>query len=154
MDTRDDLPKVHYATALDWFVNMCFGFVIASLLQFAAVHFFTKIGSGDFEDSGLDLAAAANDGPRSSDDDDKSDDRVEVDFDQNDDSIVDDDDEEGWRDEGGWMTEDGRAWTKQQQQQPCSGGTGWKLYERKYIDDQVLLCFSNNGDLRLLSACI
>ena len=54
MDTRDDLPKVHYATALDWFVIMCFGFVIGTLLQFAGVHYFTKIGSGEFEDSSED----------------------------------------------------------------------------------------------------
>lgn len=54
MDTRDDLPKVHYATALDWFVIMCFGFVIGTLLQFAGVHYFTKLGSGEFEDSSED----------------------------------------------------------------------------------------------------
>lgn len=60
MDTRDDLPKVHYATALDWFVIMCFGFVIGTLLQFAGVHYFTKIGSGEFEDS-LDLGDCSDD---------------------------------------------------------------------------------------------
>ena len=54
MDTRTDLPKVHYATALDWFVIMCFGFVIGTLLQFASVHYFTKIGSGEFEDQSED----------------------------------------------------------------------------------------------------
>ena len=47
LDTRDALPKVSYATALDWFVIMCFGFVIASLLEVAGVHYFTKIGSGE-----------------------------------------------------------------------------------------------------------
>lgn len=60
MDTRDDLPKVHYATALDWFVIMCFGFVIGTLLQYAGVHYFTKIGSGEFEDS-LDLDDCSDD---------------------------------------------------------------------------------------------
>lgn len=60
MDTRDDLPKVHYATALDWFVIMCFGFVIGTLLQFAGVHYFTKIGSGEFEDS-LELDDCSDD---------------------------------------------------------------------------------------------
>ena len=49
MDTRDDLPKVHYATALDWFVLMCFGFVIATILEYAGVHYFTKIGSGEIQ---------------------------------------------------------------------------------------------------------
>lgn len=47
LDSRDDLPKVSYATALDWFILMCYGFVIASLLEFAGVHYFTKIGSGE-----------------------------------------------------------------------------------------------------------
>lgn len=49
MDARNDVPKVHYATALDWFVIVCFGFVIGTLLQFAGVHYFTKIGSGEME---------------------------------------------------------------------------------------------------------
>ena len=47
MDTRDALPKVSYATALDWFVITCFIFVISSLLEVAGVHYFTKIGSGE-----------------------------------------------------------------------------------------------------------
>ncbi|GIY80015.1 gamma-aminobutyric acid receptor alpha-like [Caerostris extrusa] len=48
LDTKTDLPKVSYPTALDWFVIMCFTFVIATLLEFAGVHYFTKIGSGEF----------------------------------------------------------------------------------------------------------
>ncbi|KAG1666855.1 Gamma-aminobutyric acid receptor subunit alpha-6 [Nymphon striatum] len=47
LDSRNDLPKVHYATAMDWFVVMSFLFVIATLLEFAGVHYFTKIGSGE-----------------------------------------------------------------------------------------------------------
>ena len=47
LDTRNDLPKVPYATALDCFVILCFGFVLASLLEFAGVHYFTKSGSGE-----------------------------------------------------------------------------------------------------------
>lgn len=47
LDTRDDLPKVQYATALDWFILMSYGFVIGSLLEFAGVHYFTKHGSGE-----------------------------------------------------------------------------------------------------------
>ncbi|XP_064109810.1 gamma-aminobutyric acid receptor subunit alpha-2-like [Macrobrachium nipponense] len=47
LDSRTDLPKVHYATALDWFILMSFGYCIATLLQFACVHFFTKVGSGE-----------------------------------------------------------------------------------------------------------
>ncbi|KAI1286118.1 Gamma-aminobutyric acid receptor subunit alpha-6 [Halotydeus destructor] len=47
MDTRTDLPKVSYPTALDWFVIMCFSFVSSTLLEFASVHYFTKIGFGE-----------------------------------------------------------------------------------------------------------
>lgn len=55
LDTKTDLPKVSYPTALDWFVIMCFTFVIATLLEFAGVHYFTKIGYGEFPvETGLD----------------------------------------------------------------------------------------------------
>ncbi|KAF4530698.1 hypothetical protein B566_EDAN004937 [Ephemera danica] len=48
LDSRKDLPKVRYATALDWFLLMSFGYCIATLLEFAGVHYFTKvIGSGE-----------------------------------------------------------------------------------------------------------
>ncbi|CAG2109769.1 unnamed protein product [Medioppia subpectinata] len=36
-----------YATALDWFTIMCFLFVVFTLLEFAGVHFFTKVGTGE-----------------------------------------------------------------------------------------------------------
>ena len=48
MDARGDLPKVAYPTALDWFVLKCYVFVIASLLEFAGVHYFTKVGTGEY----------------------------------------------------------------------------------------------------------
>ena len=52
IDNRVDLPKVSYSTALDYFVGMCFAFVLASIIQFSGVHFFTKQGSGEmFPDS-------------------------------------------------------------------------------------------------------
>ena len=52
IDNRVDLPKVSYSTALDYFVAMCFAFVLASIIQFSGVHFFTKQGSGEtFPDS-------------------------------------------------------------------------------------------------------
>ena len=44
MDSRSDLPKVHYATALDWFIICSFLYCIASILEFAGVHYFTKVG--------------------------------------------------------------------------------------------------------------
>lgn len=43
MDTRDDLPAVPYATALDVFITVCFAFVIGAMLEFAGVHYFTKV---------------------------------------------------------------------------------------------------------------
>lgn len=49
MDAREDVPQVPYATALDWFIVMCFGFVIASCLEFAGVHYFTKRGFGEIQ---------------------------------------------------------------------------------------------------------
>ena len=42
-NSRTDLPKVSYATSLDWFILMTFAYCIASLIQFAAVHYFTKV---------------------------------------------------------------------------------------------------------------
>lgn len=47
LDSRTDLPKVKYALALDWFLLMCFFYCIATLLEFAGVHYFTKVGSGE-----------------------------------------------------------------------------------------------------------
>ncbi|XP_018579320.1 gamma-aminobutyric acid receptor subunit alpha-2 isoform X1 [Anoplophora glabripennis] len=47
LDSRTDLPKVRYATALDWFLFMSFFYCIATLLEFAGVHYFTKVGSGE-----------------------------------------------------------------------------------------------------------
>lgn len=52
IDNRRDLPKVSYSTALDYFLGMSFAFVLATIIQFAGVHFFTKNGSGElFHDS-------------------------------------------------------------------------------------------------------
>ncbi|XP_061164588.1 gamma-aminobutyric acid receptor alpha-like [Saccostrea echinata] len=47
LDTRDELPRVSYATALDLYVSMCFIFVLSTLVQFAIVHLFTKRGHSD-----------------------------------------------------------------------------------------------------------
>ena len=49
IDNRNDLPKVSYSTALDIFVAVCFVFVLATVIQFAGVHFFTKHGSGEIQ---------------------------------------------------------------------------------------------------------
>ena len=47
IDNKRDLPKVSYSTALDYFVATCFVFVVATVTQFAGVHFFTKFDSGE-----------------------------------------------------------------------------------------------------------
>ncbi len=47
IDNRQDLPKVSYSTALDYFVAVNFVFVLATVIQFAGVHFFTKHGFGE-----------------------------------------------------------------------------------------------------------
>ena len=65
MDSRSDLPKVQYATALDWFIICSFLYCMATILEFAGVHYFTKVGSG--ETFGSDTGAEAEEIP--SDDD-------------------------------------------------------------------------------------
>jgi gamma-aminobutyric acid receptor subunit alpha len=42
-DIRNYTAVVSYLTALDWFVIMAYAFLLASLLQFAFVHYFTKV---------------------------------------------------------------------------------------------------------------
>ena len=37
------LNQVHYATALDWFIICSFLYCMASILEFAGVHYFTKV---------------------------------------------------------------------------------------------------------------
>ncbi|DAA28696.1 TPA: gamma-aminobutyric acid receptor subunit alpha-4 [Bos taurus] len=37
------LPKVSYATAMDWFIAVCFAFVFSALIEFAAVNYFTNV---------------------------------------------------------------------------------------------------------------
>lgn len=59
LDSRTDLPKVRYATALDWFLLMSFFYCIATLLEFAGVHYFTKVSSLFFTASSLFLSVYA-----------------------------------------------------------------------------------------------
>lgn len=64
LDSRTDLPKVRYATALDWFLLMSFFYCIATLLEFAGVHYFTKVGSGEIpvdEDDWEDCTTESDD---------------------------------------------------------------------------------------------
>ncbi|MPC41889.1 Gamma-aminobutyric acid receptor alpha-like [Portunus trituberculatus] len=47
LEARTDLPKVSYSTALDLFVWLSYGFIFATIIEFAFVHLFTKVGSGE-----------------------------------------------------------------------------------------------------------
>uniref|UniRef100_A0A3P8WC52 Gamma-aminobutyric acid type A receptor subunit alpha6a n=1 Tax=Cynoglossus semilaevis TaxID=244447 RepID=A0A3P8WC52_CYNSE len=40
ISARQSLPKVAYATAMDWFIAVCFAFVASALVEFAAVNYF------------------------------------------------------------------------------------------------------------------
>lgn len=47
LEARANLPKVTYPTALDHFIFLSFGFIFATIVQFAFVHYFTKYGFGE-----------------------------------------------------------------------------------------------------------
>lgn len=47
LESRSDLPRVSYTTALDIYIAVAFVFVLATMVQFAAVHNFTKHGYGE-----------------------------------------------------------------------------------------------------------
>jgi gamma-aminobutyric acid receptor subunit alpha len=57
MDSRTDLPKVGYATAMDWFLLMSFFYCVAALLECAAVHYFTKASTGVCRSRALEKSA-------------------------------------------------------------------------------------------------
>uniref|UniRef100_S4R993 Gamma-aminobutyric acid type A receptor subunit alpha6a n=1 Tax=Petromyzon marinus TaxID=7757 RepID=S4R993_PETMA len=42
ISARGSLPKVSYATAMDWFIAVSFAFVFSALIEFAAVNYFTN----------------------------------------------------------------------------------------------------------------
>uniref|UniRef100_UPI00358E969F gamma-aminobutyric acid receptor subunit alpha-2-like n=1 Tax=Myxine glutinosa TaxID=7769 RepID=UPI00358E969F len=42
ISARNSLPKVAYATAMDWFIAVCYAFVFLALIEFATVNYFTK----------------------------------------------------------------------------------------------------------------
>ncbi|XP_059377958.1 gamma-aminobutyric acid receptor subunit alpha-6-like [Carassius carassius] len=43
ISARHSLPKVSYATAMDWFIAVCFAFVFSALIEFAAVNYLTNV---------------------------------------------------------------------------------------------------------------
>ncbi|XP_039251861.1 gamma-aminobutyric acid receptor subunit alpha-2-like [Styela clava] len=42
ISTRQSFPKVSYATALDWYISVCFAFCFAALIEFASVNYFER----------------------------------------------------------------------------------------------------------------
>ncbi|XP_076347804.1 gamma-aminobutyric acid receptor alpha-like isoform X2 [Tachypleus tridentatus] len=48
LESRNDLPRVSYCTALDYYVAISFFFVFATITEFAVVHYYTKVGSGEY----------------------------------------------------------------------------------------------------------
>ncbi|KAG5262136.1 hypothetical protein AALO_G00292600 [Alosa alosa] len=42
ISARNSLPKVAYATAMDWFIAVCYAFTFSALIEFATVNYFTK----------------------------------------------------------------------------------------------------------------
>ncbi|XP_069027689.1 gamma-aminobutyric acid receptor subunit alpha-6a [Embiotoca jacksoni] len=43
ISARQSLPKVAYATAMDWFISVCFAFVASALIEFAAVNYLATL---------------------------------------------------------------------------------------------------------------
>ncbi|XP_061542574.1 gamma-aminobutyric acid receptor subunit alpha-6a isoform X2 [Phycodurus eques] len=43
ISARQSLPKVAYATAMDWFIAVCFAFVASALVEFAAVNYLATL---------------------------------------------------------------------------------------------------------------
>uniref|UniRef100_A0A673YQM6 Gamma-aminobutyric acid type A receptor subunit alpha6a n=1 Tax=Salmo trutta TaxID=8032 RepID=A0A673YQM6_SALTR len=43
ISARQSLPKVSYATAMDWFIAVCFAFVASALIEFAAVNYLATL---------------------------------------------------------------------------------------------------------------
>ena len=67
LDNRNDLPKVNYSTALDVYVAMCFVFVLATIIQFASVHYYTKFGCGEGPETNAIAATKSEDNGNATD---------------------------------------------------------------------------------------
>ncbi|KAL7885759.1 hypothetical protein AOLI_G00060540 [Acnodon oligacanthus] len=59
ISARHSLPKVSYATAMDWFIAVCFAFVFSALIEFAAVNYFTNAQAERAKKKQAKAAAAA-----------------------------------------------------------------------------------------------
>ncbi|KAA0709796.1 Gamma-aminobutyric acid receptor subunit alpha-4 GABA(A) receptor subunit alpha-4 [Triplophysa tibetana] len=60
ISARHSLPKVSYATAMDWFIAVCFAFVFSALIEFAAVNYFTNAQAERAKRKQTKAAADAN----------------------------------------------------------------------------------------------
>ncbi|XP_064079284.1 gamma-aminobutyric acid receptor alpha-like isoform X1 [Macrobrachium nipponense] len=76
LEARTDLPKVSYSTALDLFVWLSYGFIFATIIEFAFVHVFTKVGSGEIYLS--DSSSEADSEEEEDGEDDNDDDEIQV----------------------------------------------------------------------------
>ena len=43
MTVREGLPRVSYATALDMYLNVCIFYLMAAMIEYAGVNYFTKV---------------------------------------------------------------------------------------------------------------
>ncbi|KAJ8255285.1 hypothetical protein GJAV_G00203150 [Gymnothorax javanicus] len=59
ISARSSLPKVSYATAMDWFIAVCFAFVAFALIEFAAVNYFATLHTNREKEKRIALEAAA-----------------------------------------------------------------------------------------------
>jgi len=63
ISARHSLPKVSYATAMDWFIAVCFAFVFSALIEFAAVNYFSTLQANkELRRANMACAAARSDG--------------------------------------------------------------------------------------------
>lgn len=61
ISARNSLPKVAYATAMDWFMAVCYAFVFSALIEFATVNYFTKRSwAWDGQKEGQDMRVSRN----------------------------------------------------------------------------------------------
>lgn len=59
ISARHSLPKVSYATAMDWFIAVCFAFVFSALIEFAAVNYFSTLQANREHRKAVAMKAAA-----------------------------------------------------------------------------------------------
>lgn len=71
ISARSSLPKVSYATAMDWFIAVCFAFVASALVEFAAVNYFATL-EANREKRKLSMASILESTAHGSDDDEET----------------------------------------------------------------------------------